>query len=226
MKNKIMLKISVDIGMTVILLLLMTYELIGQAVHEWLGMGIFILFIIHHILNSKWSRNLGKGKYPQLRILQTMLVSLVFVSMIGSMISGIILSRHVLAFFPVNGGRAFGRLLHMLSSYWGFLLMAVHLGFHRNVMINMAGKNAKEPSVVRTLLLRIFGLLTAVYGILAFIKRDIGSYLLMRTEFVFFDFEEPLLFFLFDYLCIMGLFIWIGHYFTIILKWHGRKKND
>lgn len=104
--------------------------------------------------------------------------------------------------------------------------MAVHLGFHRNVMINMAGKNAKEPSVVRTLLLRIFGLLTAVYGILAFIKRDIGSYLLMRTEFVFFDFEEPLLFFLFDYLCIMGLFIWIGHYFTIILKWHGRKKND
>ncbi len=225
MKNKIMLKISVDIGMTVILLLLMTYELIGQAAHEWLGMGIFILFIIHHILNSKWSRNLGKGQYSQLRILQTMLVFLVLASMIGSMISGIILSRHVFAFFSINSGRTFGRLLHMLSSYWGFLLMAVHLGFHWNVMMNMAGKIVNKLSVIRTLLLRILGLMIAAYGIRAFIKRDLGSYLLMRTEFVFFDFGEPLLFFLFDYLCIMGLFVWSGHYFTKIIKWHSRKKK-
>ena len=56
-------KICVDIGMTIALLLLMPYELVGQAAHEWIGIGIFILFIVHHILNWKWSRNSLKGKY-------------------------------------------------------------------------------------------------------------------------------------------------------------------
>ena len=48
MNRKTILKIVVDIGMTVMLLLLMAYERIGAAVHEWLGMAMFVLFIIHH----------------------------------------------------------------------------------------------------------------------------------------------------------------------------------
>ena len=61
MKQKTTLKIVVDIGMTVMLLLLMTYELIGEAAYEWLGIGMFALFIIHHILNRKWSLRVFKG---------------------------------------------------------------------------------------------------------------------------------------------------------------------
>lgn len=61
MKPEIIAKICVDIGMTLALLLLMPYELVGQAAHEWLGIGIFILFIVHHILNGKWSRNILLG---------------------------------------------------------------------------------------------------------------------------------------------------------------------
>ena len=49
--------------MTVLLLLLMTYERIGGAVHEWLGISIFVLFVLHHILNIKWTRALFKGRY-------------------------------------------------------------------------------------------------------------------------------------------------------------------
>ena len=52
------MKICVDIGMTIALLLLMTYELIGQAAHEWLGIGMLVLFLTHHILNRKWTGNL------------------------------------------------------------------------------------------------------------------------------------------------------------------------
>ncbi|WP_286082623.1 hypothetical protein [Parablautia intestinalis] len=63
MKHKTILKIVIDIGMTVMLLLLMACELIGEAAHKWLGIGMFVLFIIHHILNRKWSRSVFKGKY-------------------------------------------------------------------------------------------------------------------------------------------------------------------
>lgn len=48
MKPKMIAKICVDIGMTAALLLLMPYELVGQAAHEWIGIGIFVLFIAHH----------------------------------------------------------------------------------------------------------------------------------------------------------------------------------
>ena len=75
MKQKTILKIVVDIGMTVMLLLLMTYELIGEAAHGRLGVGIFALFITHHILNRKWSRSVFKGKDTPLCIWQTVLVN-------------------------------------------------------------------------------------------------------------------------------------------------------
>lgn len=225
MKPKMIAKICVDIGMTIALLFLMTYELIGQAAHEWLGIGIFVLFILHHILNRKWSGSLLKGKYTPLRIWQTTLVLLVLAAMIGSMISGVILSRHALSFLPIKGGRSFARSLHMLASYWGFVLMSLHLGLHWRMMMGMAGKMMKKPSAVRAWTLRILALAIAVYGVYAFIKRDIGSYMLLKIQFVFFDFEEPLIVFLLDYMAIMGLFVFIGHYLTDILKRYSKKRK-
>lgn len=58
MKRKQLVKIAADIAMTAVLLLLMTYELIGQVSHELLGIIMFVLFILHHILNSRWTKNL------------------------------------------------------------------------------------------------------------------------------------------------------------------------
>lgn len=225
MKPKIIAKLCVDIGMTIALLLLMPYELVGQAAHEWIGIGIFLLFILHHILNGKWHRNALRGKYTPLRIWQTALVILVLSAMIGSMISGIILSRHALSFLPISGGRSFARRLHMLASYWGFVLMALHLGLHWSMMMGMAKKAVKKSSAVRTWILRILALAIAGYGAFAFVKREIGSYMLLKIQFVFFDFDEPLIFFLLDYVAVMGLFVFVGHYFAEILRHCGRKRK-
>ena len=102
-KSKQLLKVTVDVLMTAVLLLLMAYSLVGEAIHEWLGIGMFALFILHHILNRRWSQNLLKRKYTPYRALRTALVLLTLISMLGSMVSGIILSRHVLVFLPVSG---------------------------------------------------------------------------------------------------------------------------
>lgn len=61
MQAKTIVKVCVDVVMTVMLLFLMAYEMIGQAAHEWLGIGIVVLFVIHHILNRKWCGNILKG---------------------------------------------------------------------------------------------------------------------------------------------------------------------
>lgn len=202
MKPKMILKLTVDIGMTAALLLLMAYELVGQAAHEWIGIGMFVLFVIHHILNGSWIRNLLRGRYNPVRIMQTGLVLLILCAMAGLMVSGIILSRHALSFLPIKGGRSFARNLHMLSAYWGFVLMSVHLGFHWSMMMGMAKKFFPKPSAVRKWVLRILALVIAGYGVYAFIRRDIGIYMLLRSHFVFFDYEEPLVFFYLDYIAV------------------------
>jgi len=218
MKPKMILKLVVDIGMTVALLLLMAYELIGQAAHEWIGIGMFILFVFHHVLNGSWSRNILRGKYNPMRIVQTVVVILVLCAMIGSMISGVILSRHALSFLPIKGGRAFARKLHMVSAYWGFVLMSVHLGLHWSMMVGIAKKLIHKSSGVHKWDGRLLALAIAVYGLYAFKSREIGSYMLLRNQFVFFDFEEPLVYFYMDYIAVMGLFIWIGNYIGTALK--------
>ena len=224
MNPKMIVKTSVDIGMTVALLFLMTYEMIGQSLHEWLGIGMFLLFVIHHVLNRRWFGVLLKGKYTPFRIWQTVLVVSVFFSMLGSMVSGVIISRSVLSFLPIHGGSSFGRNLHMLSAYWGFVLMSLHLGLHWNMMLGAMGKAIKGTSTARIWILRIIAIAVAFYGVYAFVKRDIWDYMLLRVHFVFFDYDEPLFFFLLDYIAVMGLFIFIGHFFTLILKQKNKLK--
>lgn len=63
-----------------------------------------------------------------MRIFQIIIDVLVFVSMIALMYSGIIISRYAFVFLQISGGMSLARRLHILGSYWGFLLMNIHLG--------------------------------------------------------------------------------------------------
>jgi len=218
MKSKRIVRILADIGMTVVLLLLMAYSLIGERMHEWIGCSMFALFVIHHVLNIKWCRNLFRGRYTPFRIVQTLLVALMLCSMIGSMVSGIVLSRHVFAALPIEGGSAWARTVHMICAFWGFVIMSLHLGLHWNMMMGTGKKLFKKPSKVRSWTARGIAFAIAAYGVYAFGVRQIGEYMLLKTPFVFFDFDKPLIFFYLDYLAVMGIFVCIGHYGSKLLR--------
>ena len=161
-----------------------------------------------------------------MRMMQAGLVLLILCAMAGLMISGSILSRHALSFLPIKGGRSFARNLHMISAYWGFVLMSVHLGFHWSMMLGMAKKFFPKPSAVRKWAGRILAFMIAGYGIYAFIKRDIGDYMLLRSHFVFFDYEEPLVFFYLDYIAVMGLSLLFGNYVCLGLRMIGKGQRE
>ena len=212
--------------MTAALLLLMAYGLVGEEAHEWIGMGMFFLFILHHILNRKWLKAVPKGRYTPFRIFQTVLAALIFFCMIGSMVSGIILSRYVFTFLPQHGGYELAGRVHILSAYWGFVLMSIHLGLHWNMMLakirkqlersrKQSGRSAVSISVW---IARVAGYLFAAYGVYAFWRRDVGLYLFLKSHFVFFDYSEPVLLFLFDYLAVMGSFVVIGYWAGKLLR--------
>ena len=97
MKSKATLKIVIDLAMTAALLFLMGYQFWGEAAHEWAGAGMFVLFILHHILNRGWYKTLFKGKYSPARIFQLIINLLLSLNMIGQIISGILFYLDYLA---------------------------------------------------------------------------------------------------------------------------------
>lgn len=220
-------KIIVDLAMTVMLPVLMAYALVGEAAHEWVGISMFVVFIIHQVLNYRWHQNLLKGRYSALRILGTVINILIFAIMISLMVSGIMMSRHVFTFLDINGGASFARTMHLFASYWGFALMLVHLGLHWGMLMGSAKKitGIKKASSLRTFFLRIIAGLIATYGLYAFVERKYGSYMLLENQFVFFDFNEPLILFFADQLAIMGLFVCVGHYISKFLLKNFSKRS-
>lgn len=221
MKPVMKVKISIDAAMTLALLLLMAYGLVGEAAHEWLGMGMFALFLLHHLLNRRWIRAVPQGRYAPPRIVQTALAGLIFLCMVGSMVSGIVLSRHVFAFLPKHGGYELAGKLHILCAYWGFVLMSLHLGMHWNMVLTMMRKHL-TPFKPRTWCLRLLAYLWAAYGAVAFVRRDVWRYLLLKSHFVFFDYTEPLVRFLLDYLAVMSLFVLAGYWLARALRPKGQ----
>ena len=215
MKPKMMLKIGIDLVMTILLLLLMAKQLTGESAHEWLGAGMFILWIAHHILNFTWHGHVFKGKYTPFRTAQAVVNLLLLFSMLGTMVSAVILSREVFAFLPISGGIALARPMHILCSFWGFVLMSLHLGLHWNRILGMVRK-VSGPIQSRPVKmgLRLAGAAVAAYGLYAFIKNQIPSYLFLTSSFVFFDFERPYLLFFAEYAATMGLFVFLAHYGT------------
>ncbi|MGN1190112.1 MAG: DUF4405 domain-containing protein [Candidatus Ornithospirochaeta sp.] len=214
MNSKTKTKLFFDILMTLMLLLLMAYEMIGEGAHEWIGMGVILLFLGHHALNFHFYRNIVKGKYTIFRVLQTVTVLLLFLCMIGLAYSGVVLSRHVFSFLKIKGGRATARTIHMLSSYWCFILVGVHLGLHWSVMLKMVLKGRMKYKAI----MWVIAVLIALYGVYAFFSRQIGSYMFLRSHFVFFDYEEPLVFFFLDYIAVLLCFVFIGHILSKLVK--------
>lgn len=216
----------VDGGMTITLLLLMSYSLIGETTHEGLGVSMFLLLIVHHILNVRWTHSLFGGKYTAIRAIQTSLVVLCLISILGSGASGIVLSKHLFTAIPLGISRSLARTTHMLCAYWGFLLMSLHLGFHSRILFDRIWGSFLKNSATRRWTARVLLGLAAVYGGYVFIQRDLLKYMTMKIRFAFFDFNESIPVFLLDYTCVLILYILMGHYIFKGIRTFGKTREN
>lgn len=209
-------KCMVDILMTVLFLAQMAYHLQGNALHEWMGAALVVLFLLHQLLNRGWYRNLFRGKYPPARILMTAVDLLLLLMMLGTAAGGILLSRRVFGFLGLHAGML-GRRLHMVCTAWVYLLMALHLGLHWGTVL----RKVKVPALPG----RILAAVVSLYGAYALFARQLPDRMLLQMEYAFFDYEEPALFFFGDYLAILVLFAAAGYYLTRLLGKHGTQKT-
>ncbi len=173
-------KIVVDVLMLALFPYLMFYHPgMGLLLHALIGIGTFLLFIAHHLLNMNWYKTLFRGRWGARRILLTCSDTLLFLAMLLMMLSSFMISGLVfdISFLPV---RFFWRDIHVFSCAWGFLLMAFHLGLHlHGALKNIEWKLKRTAFEYVGWLLE---LLIFLFGVYAFWKNGLAYDMLIIPQ--------------------------------------------
>lgn len=237
MKSTKPLRLTLDIAMTILSIILMggNYLFPADIVHEILGVGLFVLWVIHVILNRRWYASLAqacklitstnandrrsygaifKGKYKPYRIMQTVINCGILICTIFLMVSGIILSNHVFTFLGIESGLGFARIAHLLASHWYYLFMSLHIGLHVGMIVNKIISQGRTRKIILYTILA----LVCAYGVYAFIARGVWKYLILQQQFFFFDLERGYILFAIDYISIIILFAAISNFVASRLK--------
>ena len=194
----------IDLLLGVGLLLLMSYQVVGEAGHEWTGIGMTALMIVHQILNRKWFTALFKGKYTPLRAAQTFINAALVICFLLTALCGVNMSVHAVPFLGDFMRSSLGRRLHLTLSHWCFVLMGLHLGLHIPGLL----KGVKTQSLRRA----GFGLsiLAAGAGLWLFLRNNYPDYLFYRVPFAFIDYDKAALLVLLEALLIAFFWVFAG----------------
>ena len=185
MKNRV--KPIVDFVMYVGLVLCMGYQLTGNLWHEYIGTFMFILFIIHLILNDHWFRHFGKIAKNSFSNIRSALLFLTDILMLFDIITlaitSVLISKNVFSFIDLQGSR-FTDWLHTFSAYLGLIIMSLHIGCHwKGILLrvcNLFGINKGNKGI--KVVSRIIAGLLAVLGVVFSFQRDIGRRLLWDSS--------------------------------------------
>ncbi|WP_373818085.1 DUF4405 domain-containing protein [Glaesserella sp.] len=205
MKKKYLFQLAQDLVLTAILLSLFGYHLYEEITHEWLGLVFFALIISHLSLNTWWLKKLFSGNYNGYRILQSAVNFATFLLFLTACISGIMLSKHLLAEMPFHSTTDLMRKIHMTSTHWLQILVGIHLGLHWKAITNLLANGYRldlEHWLARRLIPACW-LIIAAYGIFVFVKRELLPYLLLQVDFAYFNYDEPHAVFYFDFFAIL-----------------------
>lgn len=209
------MKRTVDAALTALLLCLMAYQVTGEALHEWLGIGMTILVIAHQILNRKWYGALFRGKYNAYRAAATTLNALLLAAFALTALCGMSMSSHAVPFLYGITSMSFARRTHLSMSHWAFVLMGLHLGFHIPAMAAKLSKTAK------TLLTVLFAAAAGV-GLCLFLRSGMADYLLFRVPFAFLDYDKAAALVFLENLLMLLLWAFAGTQLALLLRKNGK----
>ena len=208
--NKI--KRCVDVMLTLVLLFLMAYQVTGDALHEWLGIGMTVIVIAHQVLNRKWYTAITNGKYKPYRIALTIIDCLLLLCFFTTAFCGMAMSSHAVPFMNGVISSMLARKMHLALSYWSFVLMGIHIGFH---LITLTSK-LKKKSAKAT----VFAVWAAVSasGFWLFIKANIFRYMFFTTHFAFLDYDKNAIIVIVENLVMLIAWAFTGYLASKALK--------
>lgn len=181
-----MLKRIIDTGMVVVLLCLMSYQVTGRALHEWIGIVMTVLVITHIILNRKWYSTIFKGKYNAYRIVTTIVNAMLMTAFLVTAFCGMAMSGNAVPFMHGIIPVSIARMVHLSVNQWTFVLMGIHLGMHIPVITADMKISGKARTVITAVFCGIAGA-----GLFFFIRNGLFGHMFFQVMFAFFEYEKP-----------------------------------
>lgn len=197
--------------MIALLLLMMGYHQTGTVIHEWLGVMLLLMFLLHNLINRKWYMSILKGKYSFQRTFQFIINIALLIVFLLTLISGMMMSKTVFGFLNLQS-TMFARKLHMFSTSWSFLLMSVHLGLHWSVISRKITQKFNQS------ICKIIVLVCIFIGCYVFIEKAFYNELFLLVDFIFLDYQESMFIFLIKQLMMMTPFLFLGYQLPKKLK--------
>lgn len=179
------MRIAIDIAMLVFYALVMAYALTGNLWHEIIGVLLGGLVFAHGFLNFAWFKNyLARPNLKRNLRLRNLLNAALTLSFISALITGILHSQTLFAFWPWEGSVLL-RQWHVASSYWFLMFAAIHVGLHwhglaHNIFPGLSGGWKSKIGWMLALML-------SAWGIKAIIDHEIHYKLILYYAFSFSD---------------------------------------
>lgn len=178
-KNKNLYKIILDIFMTAVLVVLMKITITGILWHELLGIGVFLLFIFHKLININTLSCLIKKfkKVPIQSKCMLILDVLLFIDFIVVVGTGILISQELFSSYFTLSNTYFVSALHHSSAYIGLILISIHIGLHWSCIINIVKvkMRLKNTNRIRTAFSRIAAVAIMFLGIQSSYNQNVLS---------------------------------------------------
>ena len=215
------MKRIIDVCMTIVLLFLMAYQVTGETLHEWIGIGMTVLVIVHQIMNRKWYAALFKGKYHLYRTVTTTVNVLLLLSFALTAFCGMSMSGHAVPFLYGMAPVSFARQMHLSMSHWSFVLMGLHLGLHIPAMTAKMKLEGSKKTLISAAFCCVAGI-----GLWLFLRNGMTDYLFFRVPFAFLDYEKSGALVIFENLLMLLFWAFIGAQCSRLLTRPSRMNND
>jgi len=142
-------KLILDITIFSAFLTISNPALTGLAVHEWLGVSLAAVLITHLLFQWKWIVSLTSTFFQKLMHasrLNYVVDSLLFVAMTAAMLSGILISRNILATLGITlSVGSPGRSIHSLSANASLVFVALHFALYWNWVVGSVRRYITAP---------------------------------------------------------------------------------
>lgn len=175
-----------EAALAVDLVILMATAIVEEVAHEWFGMALFALAIGHVCLRWPIVRATFLGKASVRKFVTLALYLLILACLVALFASSLILSKFAFGWLPALPGASWARGLHMVASYWLFVLAFVHIGMSMRIF----AKTKHRKTGIAIWLVACVAL--AVLGMWAFVDLDMWQYMSMGVQFAFADASAPL----------------------------------
>ena len=133
-------RLVVDIMLAVSFLALMSVNLTGLLIHEWLGIALMLVVLVHLLSQWDWTISSSRALFSRLtqRVRFTYLLNwALFISTVLVFFSGLVISENALPALGLSLGTrggtpmfGFWHQLHTLSADAVLVLAAIHLGLN------------------------------------------------------------------------------------------------